>query len=146
MALPKKRTSKSRTKRRFSQYVYNQKRKLERVIDRLKHIDAPVIFDSSTVVEASKNKRIIKVDADKSKKIKVEKVEKIDIKKKTTDKKVTDNKKDQEKDKSAKTSNKDKQDDKKWFSNLFQSKNKGGGNIKDIGGKSQKKMFRRKSI
>lgn len=153
MALPKKRTSKSRTKRRFSQYVYNQKKKLERVVDRLKHIDAPIIFDSSTVKEAPTNKRVIKVDDDKKSKVKVEKVEKIDVKK------AVSVKKEEKKSTNAKTTEKvekkvDKKDDKdkteekgKWFGNLFHNKGKsGGGSTKDFGNKSQKKMFRRKSI
>jgi len=138
MALPKKKTSKSRSKRRFSQYCYNRKRKLESMADSLKQIDKPFIYDSSIVessATAKTKKEEVKTDVSKkevSKKPSLKKVDEIKV-----DKKATGSTTDKGTEGSTPTGG---QKD-KWFSNLFQSKGKTGGS-----NPIKKKNFRRKSM
>jgi ribosomal protein L32 len=120
MALPKKRTSASRTKRRFAQYAFNQKRKLQKVADRLSHMDCPVIFDAKEAPKTPKK------EVKEAPKAEMEKVENIEVKE---DKKEAGTDKDG-----------------KWFSNLFDKKNNNSGKNKDFEQGSSKKMFRRKSM
>jgi len=149
MALPKKRTSKSRTKRRFSAYANNQRENLLRKVDSLTHIGRPFIYDKDAVGEDIKGKATEATDT-KSPKLKIEKVDKIEVTEtatktvkapKTAKKIETESKDEPSTDKTEQL----KDEKGHWFKDLFSNKKSDSG-FKDMKDKSQKKVFRRKSI
>jgi len=139
MALPKKKTSSSKTKTRFAQYANNRKKKLMRTVDSLKHIDRPIIFDNDRPVVVKEEKKTKKTE----KKLKLEKVEEIKLEKKDDKKTTTVKDKKDKIEKTEKTEDKkkteNKKDDKNFFSGLFNKKNKGESSLADLDSKKTRK-------
>lgn len=149
MALPKKKSSKSRTRRRFSQYSYNKREKLMRLVDKLMHMGKPFIYDASARKKVKAEKKIEEsktneVKEELEKKPKIQKVDKIEVPtEKAKKKEVKEDKKEESKEVEKKTEK--KEDKGKWYSNMFSQKGQDKNNYKDVSGGS-KKIHRRKSI